>query len=128
MEDSVVLQQDEGDFADRCLPKTYGFYVRSLTGKAPNPEGIDRFDNFIRTEVPIFQFLNDQYYAHERSPKLRLLSVCGDPALMDQVDESIVDYLKSRKRTASLAKLRNQYIILLENALIRHLVPVGPSR
>jgi hypothetical protein len=128
MEQGISLQQeDDGDFANRCLPKTYSFYLQSSLRNASNVEGIDKFDYFIRTEVSIFQFLNDQYYAQRRNPRFRLSNICNDPVLMDQLDESIVSYLKNRKSEMSLVKLRNRYVILLENALIRNLCVTKPK-
>jgi hypothetical protein len=118
---SQLQQEDEGDFVNRCIPKTYSFFLHSKLAKSSKAEGLDKFDYFIRTEVPMLQFLSDQYYAQGRKPELSLSCLCEDPVLMDQLDDSILNYLRNRKRLSNLVKLRNTYIILLENALIRNI-------
>ncbi len=112
-------EQDTGDFANRCLPKTYAFYASRRWAISFRSDGIDKFDFFLRSEVPILQFLNDEFYASGRSSDFALAAICQDTLLLGQLDESIVTYLRSGKSRARSDKIRDNYIILLENAIVR---------
>jgi hypothetical protein len=117
---------DEGDFTIRSLPKTYGYYLKNRLYEGAEATGIDGFDYFIRTEVPILQFLNDQYYANKKNPRLRLDQLCGDPTLLDLFDESILSYISHRKSQANLMKLQSNYLIILENCILRLIAETKP--
>jgi hypothetical protein len=110
--------EDEGDFVLRCLPNTYGYYAKYMSRRGAQPHGIDRFDLFIRTEVPMLQFMHDQYYAQKKNPLLQLAALCGDASTLERLDEDILRCIKE-KSEANLGRLKDHFIIILENYVLK---------
>ena len=99
-------EQDTGDFAESCLPKTYEYCLKSGLLTRKTSEGQDQFDDLIRQRAPILQFMHDQYYASKKNPRLRLAALCGDSTTLDQLDTDMLISMRNPENRDCQVKIR----------------------
>jgi hypothetical protein len=75
------------------------------------------FDAFIKSKIPFFAFVIDQFYKNNKPGALRLARLT-DEKMLNHLDKAILDYI-SKGGEQRLDVIRKLYMFLLESWVIK---------
>lgn len=108
-----TFEKSDGEFAERCFPKTYQAYIRKQLHKRPqNKDGYDHFDSFIMTRFSLFRYLGQSYYKCNKPSKLKFAEIAPQRVL-DHLDYKMAQYLSSPTEEL-YEEIRQLYVFSLE--------------
>lgn len=112
----AVLNQEHGDFASRCMPRTCALFVETHGGKTSQVQKEDPFDFFLQQRVAFLSYMIRAYYELGKPPELQLVKF-GSQRMLDSLDKLLFLFFRMRKED-SYAQAREMYIFMLERYLI----------
>jgi len=109
--------EQTSDYFESSLPLTYDFFVKKgLHSKFENQVG-NSFDLFIKSNIPFFTFVIDQFYVNHKPSSLQLASLT-DAKMLQHLDKAILDYI-SKGGKDRLNAIRELYVFLLESWVVK---------
>lgn len=109
--------EQTSDYFESSLPLTYDYFLRKgLHDKYGNRDG-SSFDAFIKTNIPFFTFIIDQFYNNHKPSSLQLASLT-DEKMLHHLDKAIFEYA-SKGGKFRLDAIKEIYIFLLKSWVIK---------
>ena len=99
-EQRTVLDQEQGDFACRCMPRTCSVFVEAPGRKRSSAHGEDPFDDFLQQRVAFLSYMIRAYYELGRPPELQLVKF-GSEKMLDSMNVSMFARVVSRSSLLS---------------------------
>jgi len=115
-EQRTVLDQEQGDFACRCMPRTCSVFVEAPGRKRSPAHGEDPFDHFLQQRVAFLSYMIRAYYELGRPPELQLVKF-GSQKMLDSLDKLLFRFVRTGKEDAYV-EAREVYVFMLERYLI----------
>lgn len=110
------MTQDDGDYFERCFPKTFAEFSRNFHGRVEESDH-DPFDTFLVNTFPFFGRLVREYYSSNQDNRIQFQSIAS-PDRLASMDDLLLRQLLEPHDSLDRA-VKNFYIHILEECVIR---------
>jgi hypothetical protein len=115
---TMNFQEDPGgDFLERCLPKSFSYYISKSDRYQYTHPQYDEFDLFIMREVPCLKYVISYYYKNHRAEQLKLVNI-ADKNMIANIDEAILHYLETQGKQFYF-QVKELYILMIEQKMLK---------